>query len=438
MPMSLRIFGFALAAFLLILPVPGTIALRYALLGMLLLISSPLIFRARNALPKTMPALLRLAGWHAILLIWLLFQALFFSPETAWALGEIRGQWLPALSCVFVAAGAIVAARLGGLSRPGILAFLISIMLLQSILSLAAVVPEVFQTGSFPQGKTTWTAGKLEISYWNNVVLAFLAVDLFSRWRFRHPVSKLKLSQLLFGGVLLLLSNLSFGARNGVIGVVLLIISLAILVLWNERKSLARWHVVLVIGGTALLFSVFTVVHYKLDPRWKTFSETAVVAWDIDGSRNWLNPDSSGYPKTTAGGSVDPSAYLRLSWIHAGLKEISEHPLGVGFGRNAFGHALRERFDTKLGHSHSGLIDWTLGAGLPGLFIWLMFLVWLGGGGMHRYLKNNELLGLIQFFVVGGFLGRMFLDSINRDHMLMLFFFVTSILYLLPEEFPES
>ena len=105
-----------------------------------------------------------------------------------------------------------------------------------------------------------------------------------------------------------------------------------------------------------------------------------------------------------------------------------EHPLGVGYGRNAFGHALRKHEDTPLGHAHSGIIDLTVATGWPGLLLWLAFIGLSLRHGWLRYRDQSDPRGLILFFVTAGFFGRMLLDSINRDHMLVMFFLLLGTL----------
>jgi hypothetical protein len=433
MPIKLRAFVFLFALFLFVLPIPGTIAIRNVLLLSLLGLVV-LLWRECDLATwfKTQRAR-RLLFWLGMLTLWLLLQAVWLSDETGWVLKEIRGQWLPALLAGSLGAAAVLIGLHHGLSRQRLLAGLVLVFLAQVVFSLLATLPAFLETGAFPQGKTLLTAGKLEISYWNNLLLAFLAVDGLSRWRYRQAITALPLLVLVAGILLAILSNMAFGARNGIIGSGMLLFSLALLVLWRERQRIGTGKALGFVASAIALMGLLAWANYQLDPRWMQFEETAQIAWHGEGDA-WCHPDSASFPLLRSGEPVEASAYLRIAWIRAGFDLVAEYPYGVGYGRNAFGHALRKTTNTQLGHSHSGLLDWTIGVGLPGLLLWLGFLSWLVVLGIKRYFVRKDPAGLILAFVVGGFFGRMLLDSINRDHMIVVFFLVVFILVTLPEE----
>lgn len=431
--MKLQIFTGLFVLFLFVLPIPGTIALRHGLLLGLLLLLVPLWRECRFGLLIRDRSASGLLVWLAILSGWLVAQAFWISDESAWALKEISSQWLPALLSAVVGMGVALAAS-GWVSRKKLLGGVILVFLAQAVFSLIVTLPDFLANGVFPQSKTALTAGKLEISYWNNLLLAFLAVDALSRWLYRQSLSALPTPLIIFGILTVFASNLAFGARNGMIGSLILLSSLALLVIWHERKRIGSAKAVGFVGGAILVIVTLSWANYQLDPRWVGFKETAQIAWQPAASDVWLHPDGAVMPKLKSGEPVEASAYFRIAWIRAGLDVIADYPWGVGYGRNAFGHALRKTMETRLGHAHSGLIDWTIGVGVPGLILWLGFLSWLVVLGIRRYFIRQDPAGLILTFAVSGFFGRMLLDSINRDHMLMVFFLVLAILVSLPEE----
>ncbi|UCV03838.1 O-antigen ligase family protein [Dechloromonas denitrificans] len=432
--MTIRAFEIAFGLFLFILPIPGTIALRNVLLLTLLLLMVLCRRELRQAYSLDVSRVPGLAGWLAALSAWIVLQAVWISDETAWALKESLSQWLPALLAAAVGVGAVLLGRFAGWSRSQMLGRLVLLLLAQTIFSLLVCIPDFLADGVFPQGKTILTAGKLEISYWNNLLLAFLAVDGLTRWLFRQRLCSLPTSVLVGGIVIAFFSNLAFGARNGVIGSLLLLSSLLLLVLWHERKRRSVGKVLGVVVLGVAVMSILGWANYQLDPRWARFEETAQVAWQAGPNQAWLHPDDTVLPRLKSGESVEPSAYFRIAWIRAGLNLVADYPWGVGYGRNAFGHALRKTMETRLGHAHSGLIDWTVGLGIPGLCLAVGFLSWAAWVGVRRYFAGADPAGLILTFVVGGFFGRMALDSINRDHMLMVFFLVLAILLAVREE----
>ena len=409
------------AVLLFILPIPGTIGLRHSLLlGLVVLLG----VRFRYAVPKAAGGMAPVLVALLVLTAWLLFQSAFISPETTWAWREIKSQWFPA---ILAFACGVLLLRSGGDGRRFVTASILA-LLLQCLFALLVNLPEFLAHGTFPQSATRWTAGKLEISYANNLLLAFLAVDMVFRSFFRRRVSHLPIFLLLAGICAVFVSNIAFGARNGVLGSLMLLVSLSLVLFWRERKRFEASRVVSALMLCLTLVGAIGWSNYRLDDRWQKFSETLVVAWDIDTNKAWLDLERHAYPALPNGDLVDTSAYLRVAWIHAGLRMVAEYPLGVGYGRNAFGHALRRTEETRLGHAHSGIIDLAVGAGIPGLLLWLAFIGFSLSAGWRRYRDQSDPNGLILFFLTAGFFGRMLLDSINRDHMLVMFFLLLGTL----------
>jgi O-antigen ligase len=136
---------------------------------------------------------------------------------------------------------------------------------------------------------------------------------------------------------------------------------------------------------------------------------------------------------------VEPSAYLRIAFIRAGLRLIGEHPLGYGYGRNAFAHTLRTHYPSaQLGHAHSGWIDLGLGGGMPALALWAAFLGSLMWRGWRAFFERANAHGLLLFLLTTGYAGRMALDSVNKDHMLQMFMFLAGLLLILTAPQPKG
>jgi hypothetical protein len=421
------------ALFIFILPIPGTIALRHVLLVFLFAL---LIIRRRRvglaAVLKEVEVRALLIGL-GLLSAWLVIQAVWISDERAWAIKEILGQWLPAMLSAVAGILAVQLGRHEGLTRQEILGWLVLALLAQAGFCLLATLPDFFATGAFPQSKTPYTGGKLEISFWNNLLFVFFSVDAASRLVYRQPVTSLRTPIVVLGALGVVASNFAFGARNGVIQVLVLLLLLTIVLLWQERNRTGGGRVLAVAFGTLAVVGLLGWTNYRNDPRWAGFEETAGLAWNSDKDDVWLHPDDAVLPKLQSGKPVDISAYVRIAWIRAGLDVIHKYPLGVGYGRNAFGHALRKTRETRLGHSHSGLIDWTIGTGIPGLALWFGFMAWLTWLGVRRHSTDRDIAGLILMLVVVGFFARMLLDSTNRDHMLILFFLTIGMLVAMPK-----
>jgi O-antigen ligase len=236
-----------------------------------------------------------------------------------------------------------------------------------------------------------------------------------------------------FGNVLLgsaigvaLLSLFAERMRNGVAVFALMLLLAGLLWLLGQKQRLKKTG--LVIGALTLVVVTFgglgLAVAIKGHTDLEKLIETAPIAWDTEHHQGWLNEKKYGLPLLSTGEAVDPSAYQRIAWLKQGLLMIGEHPFGIGFGRNAYGHGLKAKYGEGAGHSHSGLLDLAIGTGIPGTLLWLGFFVslmrlaWKHARAAHGYAATLLLFVLLDFGL------RMVVDSVIRDHMLQQFLFL--------------
>jgi O-Antigen ligase len=439
-------FGLCLAL-LFVWSLPGTIALR------LVLLAGALALLARRLAAADFRAGIRSAalplGLLAALTLWLLLQAEFISNETHWTLGELRGQWLPALLALVL--GLLLATRADATR-------LVTAVTLVFAAQAAIAVGQSLLHWHFHReiftGLVPLTGGKLEMSFVLNILLAILTVDLFCRATGRAALLRLPLAAVVAILLLALTSSLLAGARNGVIGIAFLSLSALSLLIFDQRHRLGPLRTFAAASAIILGIATLGAASYRTDPRWQSFVETVPIAWNIDQYDSWFDGDMWGRPvlgecrhlehgdwRCHRAGCrrilpecryVEPSAYLRIAFIRAGLRLIGEHPLGYGYGRNAFAHALRLNYPkAQLGHAHSGWIDLGLGGGVPALALWAALIGSLMWRGWRSFFDAANPGGLLLFFLATGYAGRMALDSVNKDHMLQMFMFLAGLLLVL-------
>jgi O-antigen ligase len=103
--------------------------------------------------------------------------------------------------------------------------------------------------------------------------------------------------------------------------------------------------------------------------------------------------------------------------------------MGYGYDRRAFSQALfSQGKPNQIGHSHSGFIDMGVGLGVPGVLLWVSFCLSLIVIGLKVFVLRREVAGLVLMLVTCGFLGRMVLESVSKDHMLHIFLFTVAAL----------
>lgn len=410
---------------------PDVPALRYWLLFLSLLGVAKLT--SWQKLPLFWRANRWVLGLLAAFTLWLVWQALFISHETEWALTELSGQWLNALLALGLGILLACASREKTLlSGATITTALVGVWVVQAMIAVGQSVTHWWVHGELLRGLVPLTGGKLEMSFILNMLLAALTVDVLFRACHARRFLQVKAAGIAFALFFALVSLYLAGARNGIIGLLFLSFSAGMLYSIHQMR-VAHWRRGL--ASALLLLAVitgFAAGGYHSDARWPAFFESARLGWAIDEHKAWQDIDHAPLPRMENGLPAEASAYTRVAFIHVGLRLIDEFPLGVGYGRNAFSHALRETgVDAHVGHAHSGWIDLGIGGGFPAVALFLVFLLSLMVTGGVRYFRDQDSHGLWLLFLATGFIGRMVIDSVNRDHMLQMFLFLAGYLLIM-------
>jgi hypothetical protein len=427
----LRIAGVASVALLFFVwPIAGTTALRGLLLVVSLAIFATEAWRSRQFAwtRELRPAL---AAYMALSL-WMLIVAIVISNETAWSLGELRGQWSNGLIALLVGIGAGSALAQDETDTARILTVLVLALAAFVVYGDVLALAQLPETGVIGRRLPVFGSGPDKANYVTNLLLAFLASEAYLRLTFRRRMLRLHSAALAGLIAAALFAEYNNGMRNGIAEFGLTLMFLAVLLIRDKRRRLAVPILLGSVVSLMLIAATFAYLNYKGDSRWQVIGETARIAWDTDSSKAWLDPHGNLLPLLANGTPVDHSAYMRISALKEGSRLIVDHPLGIGFGRNAYGHGLEAKYGEKgLGHSHSGLMDLAIGTGIPGTLLWLTFLVALFLVGWRRFRDAPDYPPLLLMLVVGGYGFRMLVDSVIRDHMLQQFLLVAGLLAVL-------
>ena len=429
--------GFLLLGLLFFIwPVSGTISVRDISIFLLFIIFLYSTFRTKPHYLKTKgpstPFVIL-----ALLTVWIFFEAFFISKETAWSLREITGQWLIAL-VVFVTAALAAALVEEGTFFKGrnIIILLFSILLAHIIYVDFYAIYMFARTSVLPTWVAGLTGGKDKSSYLSHFLLMMLCVEIYFRTRQKKGYLPLNNGMLCLALSLTLFSIYLEGVRNGTVAAVLLLFAFILLYFFKSDRSLRRLALISSFIALLLVFGYISSISSKSQQRhrWTTFLETLPLALDTRNNKAWLNPNKYPYPKLKSGETVHGSNYERIAWIKEGVVLVMENPLGVGFGRNAFGHAVKRKYpaeDVIAAHSHSGIVDLAVGAGVPGLLLWVLFIGCLMLRSIDKFRKRESYYGLLLFFIAADFTLRSLVDSVLRDHMLQMFMFFAGLLYIL-------
>ena len=416
----------SLAVLHFVLPLPNTIALRLFLIAVVLAVLGYRYYRDRPSLAPI--AMLRPAGLlYGVLTLWIVVGASFLSSDPARSFAEFHGQWVRAFLLFAIGAGAAILFGSTPHSRRLLLAASVGGLLVHLVyLDLTGLIA-LAQTGALPLRMPGLTNGPDKVSFMTNLVCAFLLADLYFVLSAKKPVILRPLSLFVGVSVICLLALYLQSMRNGIVAFVIsLVVGIAIYLKANATGFHVRHF-----AAVVMAFMVAAGLMYasaESDKRWAALAETIPIALDTDRHKAWLD-DRQPLPQLGNGEVVNHSNYLRIAWAKEGLEMVAEHPLGVGYDRNAFGRALQAKLGASgVGSSHSGLLDMFIATGIPGGVLWLALLFTLLKLSRDAFRHTHSFYALALFFVVLDFSLRMTLDGIVRDHVFQQFMLFVGLL----------
>lgn len=414
------------AGLVFVWPLPHVIALRNSLLVLLFLwVACDFISHKAFVVPR--------AGQGSVMAVlaaficWLFVVAILIDDNAYSSLAEIKSQWLPIFISFF--AGLLLVWDLQSRNvefRVIVRPLFWALLAVATLQLMVGYLPAFFRNELGRQFVGIFDH-KANVTYVNAITASLLLADGISRNQARRLLGLNWHTWVAAFAIVLLTTYLS-GARNGVVVILVMLLTAVILHVRSLRGSTKRkiWSVFAVL---TIFISVAIWAMLKSDARWSRFLATAAVAWDIDAGNNWVNVEAKSLPLASDGLPVERTAYERISWARYAVRLVAEHPLGTGVSRNSFRGLVAEKFgDVLAAHSHNGYLDLALSLGLPALFLWIAFLIALSRQGYNAYLAGQQAAGLALMFLIAGFAVRTFLDSILRDHILEEFMFFAGLL----------
>jgi hypothetical protein len=422
-----------------IFPIPHTIVLRNLLLlvliGMAIMLSRNVDTHAaavpgRHALQqRELQALAILTGWLLLTLLW--------AVDKAFSFDNYLSEWLGSLFVAWV--GYMLAGKLSIHDPRGCANRLVTpIVLALFVHGLWMLLYQIWlypKGASFPVGSTPF-GDYSTLSTSINIAFALLLADAASR--------RLN-GQRLFpwpNGISIALLTLSIvcaaaaKARNGIIVVLALLVVSTIALLWKKRKhSQFRRHL-----GTAaitmLIAAGLVASSLTSDERWGDFTESINAAYDTKNNRGWLHGEKG--PVLSNGQIADHSAYMRIAWGKVAIEGIIHKPLGYGYGLGGFGRCLEEHYGRYgVVSSHSGILDFALANGIPGLLLLLVFVALLFRRSWLSWLSGNP-WGLALMLSLANYFFRILLDGHFGGYRLKMIALLLGILYWLALGKPQQ
>jgi hypothetical protein len=273
------------------------------------------------------------------------------------------------------------------------------------------------------------TSGPDKVNYLSNMLFCFLLAELFYRATYHKRMLLFPNSVLAVIFLLAIVSEFGELTRNGIITLVLMLLVLGTLYLFgrSSRLKISASFVGVIAMFLVVLVGVGLVASARQSSTLGNLMDTVPLAWDTERNKAWQDTEKYGVPRLPSGEPVDISTYLRVAWFKEGLKLVSEHPLGVGYGRNAYGHGMMAKYGMSKGHSHSGLLDIAIGVGIPGAMLWIAFFASLMYLAYRRIRAAPNYPAVLLLLVLVDYGARVLLDSVQRDHMLQQFMFLAGL-----------
>ena len=425
----LGIFSFLI----FILSVNGTMALRNVLAVTLLISLVIVTIKGEKGL-KTVTSSKEfkwIAAALVVFVLYIFFHSVYLSHETAWSLSEFKSHiFYPSL---YFLMGILLASYVNQsryITKETLITILFYSIFIHILYIDLVAIDKLFHDGVMMRRYGGLMDSPVLPNYLTNILLAMIIAEFVFRMRVKKQVLKVSKGILYLLLIASIFSTFVEALRLGDIALVFLGIGSSMIFLYHNHDYSIRVRRLI---ATALIIILAIPLTYNLntDPRWGKLIETIPLAMGTSNSLHWLDANLAG-PKTESGHEVKGSNYLRVAWGMKSLEYIVDEPMGIGFGRNSFGHAIEKRHP-KLGKSkrggtaHSSILDLTVGAGVIATLLWLFFVFITSKTAIKEFKRSYNYFAILTLFVTMGFVGRSFVDANMRDHMFLQFMMILGI-----------
>jgi hypothetical protein len=421
---------------LAIWPLPGTIALRHLVLLTGFLSACQIIRRSnvRWSYARCWPVWI-FFGFFA----WMIFHLIFLSTDYPEQLRELTSLWLRAFLAAVLGLGLGLVIWHSESSEYSVsfkinkdwaTSFLIAGFGGTVIIFFVRYLYEIYLTRAWWHFDFYMTpyAGKPPIVIFGAIFFTLILI------RFKDALlKKLTWRAIVFLGLCLFLVIFAEFFSNTKNGMVILLVPLTIFIItfiysisWNLKKIIIG---VIIIAPIVLTTSYIIKKHIESNAAWPMLISDLKIAVNIDVYSSWKSAELYPYPLNNKGITVNGSTYDRAAWAVASSRLIRENPLGYGLVHHSFGALAIKKwpdFYRPIGKfrraSHSGLLDFTLGVGIPGLILVLIPF------GAAFYRASNQTYFWMQFirWIFPVLLIAYLITEVSNNHFIELLFFIVA------------
>lgn len=367
---------------LIIWNIPGTIALRHLLLAFGFIFSCFYFYKNLNI---KFNIKFLLVSSYILVFPWMLFHFVFLSTENKLQLHELTSLWFrSALAFPIGFSIGVILEKSNGLA-PKVERFTLLINHLTNISFMSVfLIFFVFCLNEIVKSNSHEFTYLYMIPYESKVpfmVMAAMALPICYIAIFNFK--KLTIYSKFFYTFCTIAISVSIYYSNSKNANLIYAASLIIFAFWLLFKSTKKniFKTIIIMFCLIFLCSLTIGMHFQKNSAWRQVVSDSKFALDVNASTYWKNHIAP-LPINSDGQTVNPSTYDRISWFVAGLILVKENLLGYGLMHHSFGSlALKKwpEFRPPIGNfrgaTHSGWLDFTLGAGVPGTLFLLTSIV---------------------------------------------------------------
>lgn len=333
-----------------------------------------------------------------LLLFWLVFHTAVLAPLTVTSFIALADDWGKLL--LMVGLGLSLARSICQSNWIFIGLFVGAFLHVPAVLSFQAFT----LIGSLETTlQASWLSEYPLASYYCVTAIVWLVVDVIARYSWNNPLFpwSLTTSVLLLG--LALLAEILLPAKSGHVMLLCIGMTVVFAIFTIPGKKRIRCFAPVV----ALFIALSTTMWYFNGSRWFGLFESLYAAQPNEAPLVVYITDDAPIPE-----NANHSFYLRAVRGGQAITGIITNPLGLGYGPDVFQRLVKERLGVDHGilSSNSGLIDFTLATGIPGLALLLLLCFALIRSGWSSF-RQGRMTGLILVLLVIHQLGRYALDG---------------------------
>lgn len=406
-----------LAGYLMFHSIPGTGALRSLFLLLLFTGVAAHTWRTRPRL--SWPPLDATGYCLALLTAWLWFQSAFLAVDGPEPLRTFGTEWPKNL---LIAACGIWLARSALQARKGdwVIIAVFCGFFAQVLCTLGYQIWHLLARGYIDYTASLF-ANYGYVSPLVDAALAIAAADAAGRICFRRRLLPLGPSGIAATWTMLVLALLALGSKASWINAIVMEVAVAA----TAAACVPRYRqriLALALGAAVCIIALGVTVQGRVQGHWSGAIDSIRYGHALEASNTWKGSGEK-LPK-----HFNESFYLRAAWGTAGWQGLMEHPLGRGYGSNAFGRFLAERYGVQGAvSSHSGWLDFALANGIPGLVLLLALSTALCIRGWQSFLGNTGVGGLALSFLTLAYISRCLIDGQISTSKLMAFALVSGV-----------